>query len=134
MVLYKAKDAELTLLSVQDIRFEFDEKELDSWMKLIRVLIHEIMNSIAPITSLSESLCKFFTIDGQEALTEELTEYTITTTLRGLNVIHEQGNGLMLFVESYRKLIRLDKPDKKIFRIDNQVSRIKILYVFSIIF
>jgi len=125
---FKAKENELMLLSIQDIRNELDEKELDSWMKLIRVLMHEIMNSIAPITSLSESLCKFFTIDGRPALPEEVTEATIETTLRGLNVIKEQGNGLMLFVESYRKLTRLPKPDKTIFKMEDLVNRIKILY------
>jgi nitrogen fixation/metabolism regulation signal transduction histidine kinase len=125
---FKAKENELILLSIQDIRNELDEKELDSWMKLIRVLMHEIMNSIAPITSLSESLCKFFTIDGRPALPEEVTETTIETTLRGLNVIKEQGNGLMLFVESYRKLTRLPKPDKIIFKMEDLVNRIKVLY------
>jgi two-component system, NtrC family, nitrogen regulation sensor histidine kinase NtrY len=125
---FKTQDNELILLSVQDIRNELDEKELDSWMKLIRVLMHEIMNSIAPITSLSESLCKFFTVDGRPALPEEVNEATIQTTIRGLNVIKEQGNGLMLFVESYRKLTRLSKPEKKTFRVDDLISRIKILY------
>ena len=125
---FKTKDDELILLAVQDIRNELDEKELESWMKLIRVLMHEIMNSIAPITSLSESLCQFFMIDGRPALPEEVTETTIQTTLRGLSVIKEQGNGLMLFVESYRKLTRLPKPDKKIFRVEELISRIKVLY------
>ena len=125
---FKVKNNELMLLSVQDIRNELDEKELDSWMKLIRVLMHEIMNSIAPITSLSESLCKFFTIDGRPALPQELNEATIGTTLRGLNVIKEQGNGLMLFVESYRKMTRLPKPDKIVFKVEDLVTRIKVLY------
>jgi two-component system, NtrC family, nitrogen regulation sensor histidine kinase NtrY len=125
---FKTKENELILLSVQDIRNELDEKELDSWMKLIRVLMHEIMNSIAPITSLSESLCKFFTIDGRPARPEEVTETTIGTTLRGLNVIKEQGNGLMLFVESYRKLTRLPIPDKKAIRFEDLINRIKVLY------
>jgi nitrogen fixation/metabolism regulation signal transduction histidine kinase len=107
---FKVKDTDLVLLSIQDIRNELDEKELDSWMKLIRVLMHEIMNSIAPITSLSESLCKFYTVDGRPAHPDELNETTISTTLRGLNVIKDQGNGLMQFVESYRKLTRLPKP------------------------
>ena len=125
---FKVKDDELMLLSVQDIRSELDEKELDSWMKLIRVLMHEIMNSIAPITSLSESLCNFFTIEGRPALPEEMSEATIHNTIRGLNVIKEQGNGLMLFVESYRKLTRLPKPDQKIFRVNDLLNRIRILY------
>lgn len=125
---FKTKDDELMLLAVQDIRNELDEKELDSWMKLIRVLMHEIMNSIAPITSLSESLSQFFIIEGRPALPEEINEATIQTTLRGLGVIKEQGNGLMLFVESYRKLTRLPKPDKKIFRVEELISRIMVLY------
>lgn len=125
---FKVKNDELILLSIQDIRNELDEKELDSWMKLIRVLMHEIMNSIAPITSLSESLCNFFTIDGRPALPGELSESKIQSTLRGLSVIKEQGNGLMLFVESYRKLTRLPKPDKKFFRFEELATRIKVLY------
>jgi len=125
---FKTKDDELILLALQDIRNELDEKELDSWMKLIRILMHEITNSIAPISSLSESLCRFFMIDGRPAHPEEVTETTIQTTLRGLNVIKEQGNGLMLFVESYRKLTRLPQPDKKIFRVEELISRIKVLY------
>jgi len=125
---FKVRDTDLVLLSIQDIRNELDEKELDSWMKLIRVLMHEIMNSIAPITSLSESLCKFYTIDGRPARPEELSETTIGTTLRGLNVIKDQGNGLMQFVESYRKLTRLPKPDKKTFSFDEIITRIKVLY------
>ncbi|HET6555773.1 MAG TPA: ATP-binding protein [Prolixibacteraceae bacterium] len=125
---FKARDNELTLLSIQDIRNELDEKELDSWMKLIRVLMHEIMNSIAPITSLSESLCKYFMVDDRPALPSEVNEATIRATLRGLNVIREQGNGLMLFVESYRKLTRLPVPDKKRIRFDDLGNRIKVLY------
>ena len=125
---FKTKNDALILLSIQDIRNELDEKELDSWMKLIRVLMHEIMNSIAPITSLSESLTKYFTIDGRPALPEEVNENTIQITIRGLNVIKEQGNGLMLFVESYRKLTRLPKPDRKIFKVIDLVDRIKVLY------
>jgi nitrogen fixation/metabolism regulation signal transduction histidine kinase len=125
---FKAKESELILLSLQDIRNELDEKELDSWMKLIRVLMHEIMNSIAPITSLSESLSNFFTVDGRMVLPDEVNETTIQTTVRGLNVIKEQGNGLMQFVESYRKLSGLPKPAKKVFRLDELFNRIKILY------
>jgi len=121
-------EEDLILLSIQDIRDELDEKELDSWMKLIRVLMHEIMNSITPITSLSETLSKFLTMDGRPALPVEVNEDTIKTTVQGLNVINEQGKGLMLFVESYRKLTRLPAPDKKTFKVDDLINRIKVLY------
>ncbi len=126
---FKTNSDELILLSIQDIRNELDEKELDSWMKLIRVLMHEIMNSIAPITSLAESLRQFFTRDGREAVPGEIDEKTIGMTVRGLNVINEQGNGLMHFVESYRKLTRLPKPEKKVFRMEDLLSRVKVLYL-----
>ena len=125
---FKIKDNELIMLSLQDIKNELDEKELDSWMKLIRVLMHEIMNSIAPITSLSESLCKFYLVEGRPIQPDELTESTIQTTLRGLNVIREQGNGMMQFVESYRKLTRLPKPELKTFRVSDLMERMKILF------
>jgi two-component system, NtrC family, nitrogen regulation sensor histidine kinase NtrY len=125
---FKSGIEELTILSIQDIRNELDEKELDSWLKLIRVLMHEIMNSIAPITSLSESLYAQFKIEGHPVTPGEISEKTIETTLRGLNVIKEQGHGLMSFVESYRKLTRLPKPDKKLFKVSELLNRIKVLY------
>jgi signal transduction histidine kinase len=97
-------------------------------MKLIRVLMHEIMNSITPITSLSERLSKIYSIDGNPVLPEEVTEKTIATTLQGLNVIKEQGKGLMSFVESYRKLTRVPEPEKKLFRVADLMSRVQILF------
>ena len=118
---------ELMLLSVHDIKNELDEKELDSWRKLIRVMMHEIMNSITPITSLSESLAGYFYTDKTIKKPEEINEQTIATTIRGLEVIREQGKGLISFVESYRKLARLPKPEKKVFPLKFLVDHIQIL-------
>ena len=117
----------LTLLSVQDIKNELDEKELDSWRKLIRVMMHEIMNSITPITSLSESLGGYFYTNGAIKSPSEIDEKTIATTIRGLEVIREQGKGLISFVDSYRKLTRLSKPEKKLFSVKNLIENINIL-------
>ena len=118
---------ELMLLSVQDIKNELDEKELDSWRKLIRVMMHEIMNSITPITSLSESLGGYFYKNGEFKSPSEIDEKTIATTIRGLEVIREQGKGLISFVDSYRKLTRLPKPEKKLFLVKNLIENINIL-------
>jgi two-component system, NtrC family, nitrogen regulation sensor histidine kinase NtrY len=118
---------ELIILSIQDIKHELDEKEVDSWMRLIRVLMHEIMNSITPITSLSESLSTIYRSGDKPVSPEEVTEKTIATTLQGLNVIREQGKGLMEFVESYRKLTRIPKPELKPFKVSDLYSRVKIL-------
>ncbi|WP_321290751.1 ATP-binding protein [uncultured Sunxiuqinia sp.] len=121
------KNKPTTLLSVQDINKELDEKELDSWMRLIRVLTHEIMNSIAPVTSLSESLSNFFTKEGQPISPDQINEKMINTTIRGLEVIKEQGNGLITFVESYRKLTRLPKPEKKLIPVGNLLEKTALL-------
>jgi nitrogen fixation/metabolism regulation signal transduction histidine kinase len=111
---------ELIILSIQDIQHELEEKEIDSWMKLIRVLMHEIMNSITPIMSLSESLSKVLR-------SENRTEENIGTTLQGLNVISDQSRGLMSFVESYRKLTRIPPPEKKPITIKSIFERVRIL-------
>ena len=94
---------ELTILSVQDIKHELDEKEVDSWMRLIRVLMHEIMNSITPITSLSESLLKIYSSDDKQISRAELTDKKIATTLQGLNVIKEQGKEQTKRLENWKK-------------------------------
>ncbi len=118
---------ELVILSIQDIKHELDEKEVDSWMRLIRVLMHEIMNSITPITSLSETLSGIYKKGEKLVEPQEITEKTILTTLNGLNVIKDQGKGLMEFVESYRKLTRIPKPEMRSFKISDLFSRVKVL-------
>jgi len=123
------KESQLIILSVQDIKSELDEKELESWMKLIRVLMHEIMNSITPITSLSESLSRIYMQNDSHIKPEEITQKTIDTTIHGLDVIRDQGKGLMSFVESYRKLTRVPEPVKKPFKVVELFNRIKLLYM-----
>ncbi|OFY66463.1 MAG: hypothetical protein A2V64_13110 [Bacteroidetes bacterium RBG_13_43_22] len=124
---FGSDDNELTILSVQDIKHELDEKEVDAWMRLIRVLMHEIMNSITPITSLSESLTKMYLSGDNQVRPEEVTDKSIATTLQGLGVIKEQGKGLMNFVESYRKLTHIPKPEKNLFPVSGLFSRVRIL-------
>lgn len=118
---------ELCILSIQDIKRELDEKEIDAWMKLIRVLMHEIMNSITPITSLSDSLLKIYMEGDGQIKPEAVSEKTISSTLKGLNVISQQGKGLMNFVESYRKLARIPKPDLKLLSVTRLFSRVNML-------
>ncbi len=125
---FRTNNDELIILSIQDIKNELDEKEVESWMKLIRILMHEIMNSITPITSLSESLSNIYSNEGQPVLPDQVTSKTIATTLKGLNVIKDQGKGLMSFVESYRKLTRIPEPERQLFKIADLFNRLEILY------
>jgi signal transduction histidine kinase len=121
------KENELTILSVQDIKHELDEKEIESWIRLIKVLMHEIMNSITPITSISESLSNIYRSGDRMISPEEVNEKKISTTLQGLNVIREQGKGLTAFVESYRKLTRIPRPELNKIQVSELFSRVKIL-------
>ena len=87
------------IIAMDDISHELDEREIDSWIRLVRVLTHEMMNSLTPVTSLSEML---LSLPGAQK-DEELRQ--------GLETIHTTGQGLVNFVMSYRKLTRLPSPE-----------------------
>jgi len=117
----------LLLVVIQDIHKELDEKETDSWVRLIRVLTHEIMNTITPITSISESILKYFIKQNKLISIEEFTEDQIKNTAKGLEVIKEQGNDLMSFVQSYRSFLNVPLPNKKIVSAYKLLERVKLL-------
>ena len=107
--LFKTAQDNFQLVAIQDIKSELETRELESWIKLIRVLTHEIMNTVAPITSLSQTILSYFkNLDGKVP-----DEKIIRNTIKGLEVINERGTGLISFVDTYRKLTRLPQPDKK---------------------
>jgi signal transduction histidine kinase len=115
------------LISLQDISHELDEKELDSWQKLIRVLTHEIMNSIAPIVSLTGTLRQFFVDNGNPVQPGGIDTETIDNVIQGLDTIEERGNGLVNFVNSYRKLTRIPKPEFASFEVQEWLEHIRLL-------
>jgi nitrogen fixation/metabolism regulation signal transduction histidine kinase len=121
--LFKTSQESFQLVAIQDIKNELEAKELESWIKLIRVLTHEIMNTVAPITSLSETLLGYF--KNQENLVPE--EKIIRNTVKGLEVINERGAGLIGFVETYRKLTRVPQPDKKPINLNKLFDQMVIL-------
>ena len=97
------QDTLYRIIALNDIGHELDEREIDSWIRLTRVLTHEMMNSLTPVTSLSETL---LTLPGARQ-DEELRQ--------GLETIHTTGKGLANFVMSYRKLTRLPSPEPVLF-------------------
>lgn len=118
---------ELLLVVAQDIHQELDEKETDSWVRLIRVLTHEIMNTITPITSISESILKYYKSENELVSLEDFNKEHIKNTVRGLEVIKEQGGDLMLFVESYRSFLNLPPPDKALVPAQKIMNKVKVL-------
>lgn len=94
------KDKDVKILAVNNISDDIEVNKVEAWTWLIRVLTHEIMNSISPIALLSETLPKFYGNDNAE-----LKE--------GLDVINKTSRGLIDFVESYRSITRINKPMRK---------------------
>jgi two-component system nitrogen regulation sensor histidine kinase NtrY len=118
----------IKLVSFQNITNELDKKELDSWQRLIRVLTHEIMNSISPITSLTKVISGYFKKeDGNQAPLEKIDRRIVSKALSGLNTIEETGKGLLDFVDKYRSLTSLPKPYVSKFTIDNLFGKCKLL-------
>ncbi len=100
----------IILIAVSDITKELDNREVDAWIKLARTLSHEIMNNIAPITTLSQVILGYFTKDNQTIELGKIDSKTITNTIKGLNVIEERSLALMNFVKNYRKFTKLPEP------------------------
>lgn len=106
------RQSKIKLISLQDIDNHLYQTELESWNKLIRILNHEIMNSVTPITSLSKTIKKYF-YDGEEIKSsEEIDTKYIHKTIEGLDIVEERGKGLINFVNNYRKLTSLPQPNK----------------------
>lgn len=87
------------IIAVSDINSELANREVDSWIKLIRVLTHEIMNTITPITSLSQTLLRNATGEQRE----------------GLETISRTGSELMAFVDNYRRFTHVPQPQPELF-------------------
>ena len=96
------------IIAFSDIRNELSSRELESWTKLIRVLTHEIMNNVAPITSLSETL-------SHKADDSEIKE--------GLSVINSTGKQLLNFVDNYRRITLIPTPQPKLFYVKPFLER-----------
>ncbi len=102
--------SQVRIIAFNDISNEIAENEQQSWSKLIRVLTHEIMNTVTPIASLSETLLQFDGIDGE--------------IKSGLDTISQSSRGLIKFVDSYRNLTRIAPPVKKVFYFRDVAERV----------
>jgi signal transduction histidine kinase len=107
----RTKKEVIRLVAVSDITKELDNGEVDAWIKLARTLSHEIMNNIAPITTLSQVISKYFTKDNEAVSIDDIDSKIIANTVKGLKVIEERSSGLMSFVDNYRKFTKLPVPE-----------------------
>ena len=94
---------EQQIISLKNIHSVLERNEMEAWQKLIRVLTHEIMNSITPIISHSETL-------SERGIPKLLGEKEYSIMLQAMQTIHRRSKGLLEFVENYRRLTRIPTP------------------------
>jgi len=109
---FKLQETSYRLISLQNISNELEEQELESWQKLIRILTHEIMNSVTPLSSLSTAVNDMLTDgSGKKIPLSELSRDDIDDLYRSMETIEDRSRWLLEFVGSYKNLTRLPKPD-----------------------
>jgi nitrogen fixation/metabolism regulation signal transduction histidine kinase len=115
---------QLMLVAMQNIQYELEEEEMKSWQNLIRVLTHEIMNSITPIASLASTAFGLLK-DNQECEVPETVNELMIDVREAVDTIEKRSKGLLTFIENYRELTRIPKPDFKIVPIKGLFDRVE---------
>jgi nitrogen fixation/metabolism regulation signal transduction histidine kinase len=124
----KINEVKIKLITFQNIKNELDAQELDSWRKLIRILRHEIMNSITPITTLTTAIKRIFYKEGDLVSLNDLKKENIEDAITSADVIEERSRGLIGFVEKFRSLTDLPQPKITNFKIGKVFENIRILF------
>ncbi len=118
------------LISLQNIQSELEEKEMDAWQNLIRVLTHEIMNSVTPISSLAKTLegeiQDWFRKNEVKIKDDELSDFHLA-----LHTIHKRSDNLMAFVSEFRNMTRITLPNLKRVQIKELIDRVLILLKYE---
>ena len=118
-----------TLVSIANIQSELEEQEMKAWQDLIRVLTHEIMNSVTPIASLASTVSGLlqdveYDETGKSGLSR-FTEEDAGDIISAVETIRKRSEGLLHFVENYRNLTRIPKPDFSIFPVSELFGRVQ---------
>lgn len=123
----KVKDKMINLVTIKDIQNVLEEQETEAWQKLIRVLTHEIMNSITPIASLSSTLDLMLKgmVSQQESEQLQIDNESVAEIQDALKTINKRSTGLLHFVNTYRNLTRIPKPNFKVCQIRELFSNIE---------
>ena len=137
------KDKHVRIIALSDVSHELSNQEVDSWIKLIRVLTHEIMNTITPVTSLSETLLKelgskeLLIADNESddlhspgkliKVSEKPQSAEQAKLKQGLETIHKTGTELLAFVNNYRRFTHVPQPQPALFYVEPFLERMALL-------
>ncbi len=124
----RIRGKELTLVSLQNIRSELQQNELEAWQNLTKVLRHEIMNSVTPISSLVSTLKDMFEEETHEDNKEQMSKETIGDISEALQAIDNRSQALKKFVNAYRDFTQIPKPTLKPIKVSSVFARIESLY------
>lgn len=123
---FRVKGDMYKIISLSNISSELEEKEMEAWQNLTQVLAHEIMNSITPIASLSDTVNSMLSsnlLAGDSA--ETISEETLSDVKEALQTINKRSLGLMRFVDSYRNITQIPSPDFEVVQLIEVVDRVK---------
>ena len=125
---FKIKDKQITLCTIKNIQNVLEEQETEAWQKLIRVLTHEIMNSITPIASLSATVeLMLKELRSGDMTARKLDEEAVEEIQQAMQTIHKRSDGLLHFVNTYRNLTRVPKPNFKMVPFSQLLRNVSLL-------
>jgi nitrogen fixation/metabolism regulation signal transduction histidine kinase len=124
---FRLRNQLFTLASIQNIQSELEEREMEAWQKLIRVLTHEIMNSVTPISSLAATVNEILRDLSSKFKVPDDTSESVDDMSKALQTIQKRSEGLLHFVEAYRSLTRLPQPKLREFSIAELFNRMQTL-------
>lgn len=121
------REEEYILVSIQNIQEELEEKEMEAWQNLIRVLTHEIMNSITPISSMTSTLLGMLEKENEEKTnqTAGIEAEDLEDMADALKAIHRRSQGLMNFVGTYRNMTLIPKPNFRLLSVRDLFGRVE---------
>ncbi|MCJ7681022.1 MAG: ATP-binding protein, partial [Candidatus Aminicenantes bacterium] len=130
---FKLGSRQFSLVSLQNIQSELEEKEIEAWQKLIRVLTHEIMNSITPISSLASTINDLLSdIPSSERPGSDEERENLLDIKQAAGTIQNRSRGLLHFVDAYRNLTLIPKPNMQMISVRELFSRIERLMASNI--
>jgi two-component system nitrogen regulation sensor histidine kinase NtrY len=121
----RIRSSVVKLITLQNIQTELQKQELEAWQNLTRVLRHEIMNSITPISSLTSTLREILDYDlVKKENGYELKNEGAEDLREGLDTIESRSKGLIKFIDAYREYTSLPQPKMKTVRITDLIDRV----------
>ncbi len=125
----KIRSKNITLATIKNIQSVLEEQETEAWQKLIRVLTHEIMNSITPIASLSSTIELMLKaqsdLDQTGGVCLQIERESLDEIQQAIQTINRRSTGLLHFVNTYRNLTKIPTPNFKISSINNLFKNIE---------